>query len=201
MNAGSTIRRLSSGYISDKYGALKVHFAVMLVSNLLLLLPWTFAASIAGAFAFVIILGAFSGAVIGLPPATVANIIHHAPNTDHSRMGHWTGMMYTIAAPFALAGPVIAGHLISEFQMDFLTVQLWSGFCLLLSSMCVGAAIYCMHRKERTKDGRFLRVQSFVSGLFDVEARSLFRNGAMTAVNSRPDTRDISDNKKDGEKE
>jgi MFS family permease len=200
MNGASTIGRLSSGYLSDHYGALNVHFIVMLVSSLLLLLLWTFATNVGAAFAFVVIFGAFSGAVIGMPPATIANIIHHAHDTDHSRMGHWTGMMYTIAAPFSLTGPVIAGHLISEYNDNFLTVQMWSGICLFLSSLCIGAAIYCMRYQDQKESG-LPRVRTFASRVFDVENGSIFRSGATTAGNSRPDTRDVSDNEKDSDKE
>jgi MFS family permease len=186
MNGASTIGRVLSGWLSDKFGALHVHFVVMFISSLLLLAMWTTVNNVAGAFAFVILFGAFSGAVIGMPPATIAHIIQYAPDTDHSRMGHWTGMMYTIAAPFALVGPVIAGHLITRFGMNFLTVQLWSGFCLFLSSMCIAAGMYCMHRQNL----RVQRVRSFARSIFEGEtgsvfrAGSLFRSGQETAVPS-----------------
>ena len=137
MNGASTVGRLLSGWLSDKFGALHVHFVVMFVASILLLGMWTNVKSVAGAYAFVILFGAFSGAVIGMPPATIGHLIKHAPSVDHSRMGHWTGMMYTIAAPFALTGPVIAGYLIDKYNLNFLTVQLWCGFCLLLSACCI----------------------------------------------------------------
>jgi hypothetical protein len=109
-------------------------------------------------------------------------------------------MMYTIAAPFALAGPVIAGHLISEYDNNYLTVQMWSGTCLLLSSMCLGAAIFCMRRQDRNESS-LEKVRGLASRLFDVESDGIFRSGAVTAVNSRPDTRDASGNEKDNDKE
>lgn len=193
MNGASTIGRVLSGWLSDKFGALHVHFVVMFVASFLLLAMWTTVNNVAGAFAFVILFGAFSGAVIGMPPATIAHIIQHAPNTDHSRMGHWTGMMYTIAAPFALVGPVIAGYLITRFNLNFLTVQLWSGFCLFLSSMCIAAGMYCMHRQNM----RVQRVCSFARSLFDAENGSMFRSEAATAVASTY----VSDNEKETDKE
>ena len=193
MNGASTIGRVLSGWLSDKFGALHVHFVVMLVASLLLLAMWTTVNNVAGAFAFVVLFGAFSGAVIGMPPATIAHIIHHAPDTDHSRMGHWTGMMYTIAAPFALTGPVIAGYLIDATGFEFLTVQLWSGFCLFLSSMCIAAGMYCMHRQNM----RVQRVRSFARSLFEAESGSIFRRGDSTAVASAY----VSDNEKEGDKE
>jgi MFS family permease len=180
MNGASTVGRVLSGWLSDKYGAMHVHFAVMFVSSILLLAMWTTVNTVAGAFAFVVLFGTFSGAVIGMPPATIAHIINYAPNTDHSRMGHWTGMMYTIAAPFALVGPVIAGYLITHYNMNFLTVQLWSGFCLFLSSLCIAMAMYCMHRENE----RIQRVRSFARSVVDLEIGSMFRRGDSTAVAS-----------------
>ena len=50
-------------------------------------------------------------------------------------------MMYTTAAPFALTGPVIAGHLISKFGYNFVTVQCWSGGCLFFSAFCMAMAV------------------------------------------------------------
>merc|ERR1712000_732415 len=179
MNGSSTIGRVLSGWLSDKFGALHVHFVVMFVASILLLAMWTTVNTVAGAFAFVILFGAFSGAVIGMPPATIAHIIHHAPDTDHSRMGHWTGMMYTIAAPFALTGPVIAGYLIQHYENNFLTVQLWSGFCLFMSTVCIGLGMYQMHRDNM----RVQRVRSFARSVFE-ENGSIFRRGDSTAVAS-----------------
>lgn len=184
MNGASTVGRISSGWLADKYGALNVHFTVIFTSSMLVLFFWTFASTVPEALAFVNVFGAISGAVIGLPPATVADIIHNTPGVDHSRMGHWTGMMYTIAAIPALIGPVIAGHLITKFD-TYLTVQMWSGTCLFLSSLCLGAAMYCMRRtvaKERKE-----------------RASSMgFESGAVTATNSRPVTQG---GKSDEEKE
>ncbi|QDS71550.1 hypothetical protein FKW77_005522 [Venturia effusa] len=148
MNASSTIGRMLSGWLSDKYGALAVHFVVMLVSSILVFVWWTLANSVGAAFGFVVVFGAVSGAVIGLPPATVANIISRSPGVDHSRLGQWTGMMYTIASPFALTGPVIAGHLITKYD-NYLTVQMWSATCLFMAALCLLAAGISADRIEK----------------------------------------------------
>lgn len=153
MNASSTIGRMLSGWLSDHYGALTVHFIVMLVSSILVFVWWTLATNVGSAFGFVVVFGAVSGAVIGLPPATVANIISRSPGVDHSRLGQWTGMMYTIASPFALTGPVIAGYLIKRFD-NFLTVQMWSATCLFLASLCLLAAGISADRVEK-RSSRF----------------------------------------------
>jgi len=144
MNGTSTLGRLSSSYLCDHFGALNVHSVVTLVASLLVLLLWTMAKTVPAAIAFVVLFGVFSGAVIGLPPASVAYILGGDPAAQ-AKLGQWTGMMYSASAVFALTGPVIAGHLITTYNNNFLTVQCWSGACMLLSACCMAMAI--LYRK------------------------------------------------------
>jgi MCP family monocarboxylic acid transporter-like MFS transporter 10 len=146
MNGCSTFGRLSSAYLCDKFGALKVHMTVTIVSSALCLFLWTFSSTLAPTLVFAILFGAFSGSVIGLPPASMAAILGPEPERQ-ARLGQWTGMMYTAAAPFALVGPVIAGHLVTEYN-SYLGVQIWSGMCLLLSAMFMALAVFFTHRKK-----------------------------------------------------
>ncbi|KAG9532226.1 MFS general substrate transporter, partial [Aureobasidium melanogenum] len=146
MNGCSTFGRLSAAWFCDKHGALYVHMTVTIVSSILCLFLWTFANTLAPALVFAILFGAFSGSVIGLPAASMAEILKYEPD-GQARLGHWTGMMYTAAAPFALVGPVIAGHLVTEYE-TYLGVQIWSGMCLLLSAICMAGAVYFTRRKK-----------------------------------------------------
>lgn len=146
MNATSTIGRVSSAYLCDHFGALNVHAIVTFAASLLVLLLWTMANTVPAAIAFVVVFGIFSGAVIGLPPASVAYILGPDP-VAQSRLGQWTGQMYSTSAIFALTGPVIAGHLISQYGGNYLTVQLWSGFCMFISASCMAVAIFFKRRK------------------------------------------------------
>ncbi|KAL9528173.1 MFS-type transporter [Sphaerulina musiva] len=146
MNATSTLGRVTSSYFCDHFGALNVHCLVTTVASLLTIILWTLAKNLSSAIGFVVVFGAFSGAVIGLPPASVAYILGPDPKAQ-AKLGQWTGMMYSCAAIFALTGPVIAGHLISEYS-TFITVQCWAGGCMFMSACCMGCAIFC---RERTK--------------------------------------------------
>jgi len=146
MNGCSTFGRLSSAYLCDKFGALKVHMTVTIVSSFLCLFLWSFSTTLAPTLVFAILFGAFSGSVIGLPPASMAAILGPEPDRQ-ARLGQWTGMMYTAAAPFALVGPVITGHLVTEYN-SYLGVQIWSGMCLLLSAMFMALAVLFTHRKK-----------------------------------------------------
>ena len=89
MNGSSTIGRLGSAYICKYASPLHVHCAVTLVSSFLCFFLWTFATTLPAAVAFVVIFGAFSGSVIGLPPASMAAILHN----DNARLGQWTGRL------------------------------------------------------------------------------------------------------------
>lgn len=151
MNGASSIGRLGSSYLCDRYGALNVHGTVTLIAGALCLLLWPFAKSIPPAIAFVLLFGAFSGSVIGLPPASMAAIL--GPSREaQARLGHWTGMMYTAAFPFALSGPVLEGWLSRRFAAKYQTVQMFSGGCLLVAAGLMFAAHFVSrpgrHRKN-----------------------------------------------------
>ncbi|KAM3422425.1 hypothetical protein BST61_g2776 [Cercospora zeina] len=150
MNACSTIGRLSSSYFCDLFGALNVHCFVTLVASFLTLILWSLASGFPSALVFVVTFGAFSGAVIGLPPASVAYILGNTPEAQ-AKLGQWTGMMYTCAAIPSLVGPVIAGHMITRYS-TYITVQMWSGICLLLSATSMGFAIYFRYMDEKPQE-------------------------------------------------
>jgi MCP family monocarboxylic acid transporter-like MFS transporter 10 len=145
MNGASTVGRLTLAQFSDKTGPLNMHMASQFVCSLLTLILWSLVGSESGAIAFCVVFGVFSGMVIGLPPASIANILscsYTAPGTEalaKKKLGHWVGMMYSFAAIPALCGPIIAGHLITEFQ-TYITVQMWSGTNLMLSFFCMVVA-------------------------------------------------------------
>lgn len=165
MNATSTIGRLGSAYLCDHFGALNVHVVVTFIASLLVLVGWTLSNTVPAAIAFVVLFGIFSGAVIGLPPASVAYVLGPYPEAQ-AKLGQWTGMMYSLSAVAALTGPVIAGYLISEYE-SYLTVQLWSGTCLMLSAICMAIAIFCraraMKQEESMRQRMWNRFNSVVS--------------------------------------
>ncbi|KAF1977163.1 MFS general substrate transporter [Bimuria novae-zelandiae CBS 107.79] len=142
MNGASTVGRLAFAFVGDRLGALNMHIGSQIFCSLLVYILWTLAGSTAAAIAFCVFFGAFSGTVIGLPPASIGNILkctYTDPSNEHlahSMLGQWTGMMYSVAAVPALIGPLIAGHLVTEYS-DYLTVQLWSAVSLTLSATCM----------------------------------------------------------------
>lgn len=170
MNGCSTLGRVGSSYLCDHFGALNVHAAVTSIASVLILVLWTQANTVSSAIAFVVVFGAFSGAVIGLPPACVSVILGEGAQ---AKLGQWTGLMYTCAAVFALTGPVIAGPLISEYGNNYLTVQLWSGTCLLLSACCMCMAIIYHERPSASEwvSEKVQRLSSSVNSAVNTQRR------------------------------
>ncbi|KAK0324269.1 pre-rRNA processing [Friedmanniomyces endolithicus] len=148
MDGSSFLGRLLSAGIADhlgSYGALHVHSFVTAAASILLMTFWTTANTVGKAIGFVLLFGMFSGAVIGLPPASMAFIIGKTDKLAQAKLGQRVGMMYSIASLPALVGPLIAGHLITQFG-TFLAVQLWSGACLMASAACMGVCMYYERR-------------------------------------------------------
>ncbi|KAF2007980.1 MFS general substrate transporter [Amniculicola lignicola CBS 123094] len=147
MNGASTVGRLTMAAFSDKTGKLNMHIASQVMSCLFVLILWSLASSTTAAIAFCVLFGMTSGAVIGLPPASIADILACTYNTpenkhiSHTKLGQWTGMMYSIAAIPSLVGPVVAGHLVTVYE-DYITVQMWSGCSLFVSALCMIASRY-----------------------------------------------------------
>lgn len=90
--------------------------------------------------------GLFGGAVVALPAACVSEILLG----EQRRLGQWTGMAFTLSAPWSLAGPAIVGSLVSEFGI--LAPGLWGGSSLLLAALCMALARYHAGRQRQTED-------------------------------------------------
>lgn len=123
--------------MAEKFGTLNVHAAATFVGSLLVLVLWSLTNNENTSVAFCVIFGAVSGAIIGLPPASMANILGRSDPLKQAKLGHWTGMMYTISAVFALTGPVIVGYLYGTYKFGSYVLQLWCGGCLLAASICM----------------------------------------------------------------
>jgi len=148
----------------------------MYISALLVIFLWTFAPNVSAAVAFVVVFGIMSGAVIGLPPASVANILGKN-KTRQTKLGQWTGMMYTVAAPFALTGPVIAGHLITEYD-TYVTVQLWSGCSLFIAAICLTLGVWELHKMELRRSPSTATARSVTSTLVALEKDDASQKGS-----------------------
>lgn len=79
----------------------------------------------------------------------MAHILGRSDPHQQAKLGQWVGLMYTASAAFALTGPVIAGALISEYK-GYITVQVWSGVCMLLAAACMSISrVYATKGRRR----------------------------------------------------
>jgi MCP family monocarboxylic acid transporter-like MFS transporter 10 len=142
LNGASTGGRVFMALCSDRLGPLNLHIAVQTISSIFIFVLWTLAGSEAAAIGFAVAFGITSGADIGLPPASMANVLagtYNTPETQHlahAKLGQWVGMMYSIAAIPALTGPIIGGYLVTHFN-TYIGVQMWSGSSLFISALCM----------------------------------------------------------------
>lgn len=100
----------------------------------------------ASAIAFCVLFGVFGGAVVALPAACVAEIL----KGKQERLGQWTGMSFTLSAPWSLAGPAVVGALVSEFGI--LSPGLWGGSSMLLAAVCMAFARLHAGRERKTAE-------------------------------------------------
>ena len=115
MNGASTVGRMLLAHFSDKVGALNMHIGSQFTASMLTLVLWTLAGSETDAIAFCVVFACLT-------------LKHH--NRSPTRFSKRNG-----THP-ALTGPVIAGHLITEYN-TYITVQMWSGTNLMLSCICM----------------------------------------------------------------
>lgn len=161
MNVSSSVGRIGGGVLGERFGSVFIHSVVTFVAAILCGILWPLVPDVAGAIAFVILFGMFSGAVIGMPPASMMFILERDPKANKNRVGQWVGSMYTFAAIWALTGPLIAGALIQETGA-YLGMQLWSAICLLLAAVCMGIANLMALRDEKKSFAKTVR-ESFSS--------------------------------------
>ena len=147
LNGSSTIGRLTASLLSDALGALQVHAAVSALAGLLCLALWTQAESFGPAIAFVVLFGAVSGAVIGLPPADVNRVLGEE---RQGRLGTWLGMVYFFAAVPQITGPVICGVLVEH---GYIAMESFIGAGLMIAAafFVLAAVFHCKEQKAQAQ--------------------------------------------------
>ncbi|KAI9875944.1 MAG: hypothetical protein M1830_007706 [Pleopsidium flavum] len=141
------VGRLLGPTVAHRFGALNVYVITAFATSTFCFLFWPLAANTAAAIAFCALFGVFGGAVVALPAACVAEIL---PQGEHRRLGQWTGMAFTLSAPWSLAGPAIVGALVSQFGI--LAPGLWGGSSMLLAALCMAYARYHAGRERQMED-------------------------------------------------
>ena len=134
-NAGSGLGRISSGFIADKLGSLTVTAPLTLICAIMTYI-WPFATTKGSLIAIGIIYGFCSGAYVTLlaVPAVMMGDIHDA--------GRRTGIVLTVIAAGAVAGPPISGA-IAQATDGFKAVGYYAGNVLRSLPPTLVASLRC----------------------------------------------------------
>ncbi|KAK5114712.1 hypothetical protein LTR62_002286 [Meristemomyces frigidus] len=152
-NGCSFLGRLLSGVsaqYADKHGsgALHIHIGVVATAVILVLGMWLVTATSACAEAYVVIYGAISGAVIGLPAATISHIIGNSNEVGQRKLGNWVGILYTIGSVPAMAGVLICGKLADAYMTTYTPVIVFCGVSYFLAACCMVIAAFKLGRRR-----------------------------------------------------
>ncbi|TKY90708.1 hypothetical protein EX895_000706 [Sporisorium graminicola] len=133
MNAASMIGRLASGPLADKYGRFNVLSLFGFASFLSLVLFWPIPGltlTKAGVYALSITYGVASGGSIATVASCVAQI---SPKNAGAKLG----LMWTMAAPGTLVGPVISTTLVSRMDGRYTALAIWAAGTTLIGSLVI----------------------------------------------------------------
>lgn len=134
MNAASLIGRLSSGPLADRYGRFNVLSLFGFASFFSLVLFWPIPGltlTKAGVLALSVTYGVASGGSI----ATVASCV--AQISKGGQAGAKLGLMWTLAAPGTLVGPVISTELVARCGGKYTALALWAAGTTLFGSIII----------------------------------------------------------------
>ena len=131
LNAGSIFGRVLPGLVADKVGSLNTIIPCGFIAAVLAF-AWLGIENAPGLWVFAVLYGAFSGAIVSLPPTIVALL---SPNM--SLVGTRMGMSFTFAGLGLLIGNPIAGAILNIPEGKFKGAQAFSAATLL-----AGAAIF-----------------------------------------------------------
>jgi MFS family permease len=123
----SIFGRILPGIAADKLGRYNVMIFITLVSVIFCLGLWIPGKSNAAIIVFLVIFGFSSGGFISLGPACIAQI------SDIREIGTRTGTAFAIQAFGALTGSPIGGAIVTAQHGEFLGLQLFCGFAMLVS--------------------------------------------------------------------
>ncbi|CAE6441775.1 unnamed protein product [Rhizoctonia solani] len=138
-NAASLVGRVGSGYVTDKVGPLNTLIPSTLVAGICTFI-WPFARSKGALIAVSSVYGIACGTFVGMLPAPVAKM------GSPEDVGRRTGMLMTIAATGALAGPPISGAILGKTD-SFVAVGLYAGSMIIVCVLMLIAVKYTALKK------------------------------------------------------
>ncbi|KAL2268021.1 hypothetical protein VTJ83DRAFT_2867 [Remersonia thermophila] len=126
--------RLVPNHLADKAGPLTMLVPVLGMAGVCLFV-WMAVTSTAGMYVWCVFYGLFAGGVQSLFPAGLSSL-----TADPRKAGVRMGMAFTIVSFATLAGPPIAGAIISAQGGNYHGAEGFAGACLLLSTGLMAAA-------------------------------------------------------------
>ncbi|SPO20151.1 related to Monocarboxylate transporter 1 [Ustilago trichophora] len=133
MNAASMVGRLVSGPLADRYGRFNVLCCFGFASFLSLVLFWPIPGltlTQAGVITLSVTYGVASGGSIATVASCVAQI-------SKKNAGAKLGLMWTLAAPGTLVGPVISTALVSKMDGKYTALAMWAAGTTLIGSIII----------------------------------------------------------------
>ncbi|CAE6427454.1 unnamed protein product [Rhizoctonia solani] len=138
-NAASLVGRVGSGYVTDKLGPLNTLIPSTFVAGICTFI-WPFARTKGALIAVSCVYGIACGTFVGMLPAPVAKM------GSMEDVGRRTGMLMTIAAAGALAGPPISGAILGKTD-SYVAVGVYAGSMILVCVMMLIAVKYAALKK------------------------------------------------------
>lgn len=126
--AGSVVGRILNGWFADRLGRFNVLIAISLATGVLILC-WTRMTTLAGQVIFSLFYGFFSGGLVPLGSACVAQT-----TTDIGHLGLRIGVMMALCSPGTLTGNPIAGVLLAKLS-KWEAVHVFAGSTVLLGTI------------------------------------------------------------------
>jgi MFS family permease len=147
--ASSILGRLVASYAASRIGVM-IPWIVCVTTSALLNLVWIAVHERASLIAFSVLYGAFSGALIPLPPSIFPVVC-----PDPSVLGARLGMAQGLGSVASLIGSPIAGALSTvgvsgRDQRNYLGLQLWGGLVMLVGAMNLAMLWFQLVRTKRT---------------------------------------------------
>ncbi|KAL1836857.1 hypothetical protein VTJ49DRAFT_4590 [Mycothermus thermophilus] len=148
--------RLVPNHLADRAGTLTMLVPVLGLAGVFVFV-WMAVNSTAGMYVWCVFYGLFAGGVQSLFPAGLSSL-----TADPRKAGVRMGMAFTIVSFATLAGPPIAGAIISAQGGNYHGAQGFAGACLLLGTVLMAAARMAKARRivrEKGMDGRGWKVK------------------------------------------
>lgn len=143
LNGVGVFGRLIPNYIADRAGPINV-FIPFAGAGGICMLCWMAVESQAGLYVWAVFYGAAAGGIQSLFPAGLTSL-----TTDLRKAGVRMGMVFTCNSFATLAGPPIAGAIITSMDGKYYGAQAFAGSTLLCGMGLLVAARMVKARKER----------------------------------------------------